>query len=107
MIRRPPRSTLFPYTTLFRSRRRLDHLHHLRAELTPLLRNGAWRAEEGEATKSPQWDQVPAVPGLLVIPQGGAPMMNTGVPTGTKGYSASDSRMCIRMQPWEAYVPIE
>src|SRR2546429_7205565 len=25
MIRRPPRSTLFPYTTLFRSLRRLDH----------------------------------------------------------------------------------
>src|SRR3712207_8803475 len=24
MIRRPPRSTLFPYTTLFRSRERLD-----------------------------------------------------------------------------------
>src|SRR5256885_7399228 len=28
MIRRPPRSTLFPYTTLFRSRRR--HVHHAR-----------------------------------------------------------------------------
>src|SRR3712207_8000663 len=25
MIRRPPRSTLFPYTTLFRSRRLLQH----------------------------------------------------------------------------------
>src|SRR5215813_15121329 len=25
MIRRPPRSTLFPYTTLFRPRRRADH----------------------------------------------------------------------------------
>src|SRR5258706_10851701 len=25
MIRRPPRSTLFPYTTLFRSRRRVFH----------------------------------------------------------------------------------
>src|SRR2546422_3550037 len=25
MIRRPPRSTLFPYTTLFRSTRRPDH----------------------------------------------------------------------------------
>src|SRR5256885_13249351 len=25
MIRRPPRSTLFPYTTLFRSQRRLAH----------------------------------------------------------------------------------
>src|SRR5256885_8087319 len=27
MIRRPPRSTLFPYTTLFRSERGGDHLH--------------------------------------------------------------------------------
>src|SRR3712207_7131699 len=26
MIRRPPRSTLFPYTTLFRSREELDEL---------------------------------------------------------------------------------
>src|SRR5256885_7710091 len=26
MIRRPPRSTLFPYTTLFRSSRQADHL---------------------------------------------------------------------------------
>src|SRR3712207_7372843 len=31
MIRRPPRSTLFPYTTLFRSRHR-DLLPELRAE---------------------------------------------------------------------------
>src|SRR2546430_11458023 len=28
MIRRPPRSTLFPYTTLFRSRRRPDESAH-------------------------------------------------------------------------------
>src|SRR3712207_7123719 len=28
MIRRPPRSTLFPYTTLFRSHRRLTGRHH-------------------------------------------------------------------------------
>src|SRR2546421_8817703 len=26
MIRRPPRSTLFPYTTLFRSRNRVEHV---------------------------------------------------------------------------------
>src|SRR2546422_8177300 len=37
MIRRPPRSTLFPYTTLFRSDRRIHaglaagKLHHVRA----------------------------------------------------------------------------
>src|SRR5256885_5295295 len=29
MIRRPPRSTLFPYTTLFRSRARGGHCHLL------------------------------------------------------------------------------
>src|SRR3712207_6978150 len=28
MIRRPPRSTLFPYTTLFRSARAADIAHH-------------------------------------------------------------------------------
>src|SRR2546429_1281745 len=30
MIRRPPRSTLFPYTTLFRSHAALDHHHRAR-----------------------------------------------------------------------------
>src|SRR3712207_8773605 len=34
MIRRPPRSTLFPYTTLFRSRRR----QHLRAHESAVVR---------------------------------------------------------------------
>src|SRR5438552_9015880 len=28
MLRRPPRSTLFPYTTLFRSAARLEQRHH-------------------------------------------------------------------------------
>src|SRR5438552_5721765 len=39
MLRRPPRSTLFPYTTLFRSRARAHLLGHEAAdeELTPLL----------------------------------------------------------------------
>src|SRR2546429_9931326 len=36
MIRRPPRSTLFPYTTLFRSRKRL----RLQQPLLPRLRPG-------------------------------------------------------------------
>src|SRR3712207_8288110 len=41
MIRRPPRSTLFPYTTLFRSR----HVDHLAAEdLGDLHDLGALRA---------------------------------------------------------------
>src|SRR3712207_7197930 len=32
MIRRPPRSTLFPYTTLFRSHGTRGRLHHREAE---------------------------------------------------------------------------
>src|SRR3712207_8256855 len=35
MIRRPPRSTLFPYTTLFRSRRRRSALASVAAEDLP------------------------------------------------------------------------
>src|SRR3712207_8652492 len=39
MIRRPPRSTLFPYTTLFRSRRR-SRLLHARSALFELRDSG-------------------------------------------------------------------
>src|SRR2546423_11000856 len=38
MIRRPPRSTLFPYTTLFRSRRLLELLNR-RLELVAAVRD--------------------------------------------------------------------
>src|SRR3712207_7385957 len=59
MIRRPPRSTLFPYTTLFRSKERLYRLRgELEEELgarikargftdaVPLLERSAARSEE-------------------------------------------------------------
>src|SRR2546422_6335192 len=46
MIRRPPRSTLFPYTTLFRSRR-----WHLPAG--PGLRSGQWSVRRGHGRR--QW----------------------------------------------------
>src|SRR3712207_7093433 len=39
MIRRPPRSTLFPYTTLFRSRT----LDHVRAAAVPVVAVTAWQ----------------------------------------------------------------
>src|SRR2546421_8797624 len=42
MIRRPPRSTLFPYTTLFRSQtreRRLELVRHEREEVLLLLQH--------------------------------------------------------------------
>src|SRR5258708_25921859 len=45
MIRRPPRSTLFPYTTLFRSARiPRDRAGDARPDLAPLALPGAARA---------------------------------------------------------------
>src|SRR2546422_11084069 len=48
MIRRPPRSTLFPYTTLFRSRWSASRAARRVAQLSPEVGNGARRhAVEG------------------------------------------------------------
>src|SRR5437762_6050188 len=47
MIRRPPRSTLFPYTTLFRSKDTRDYLAAAFPELNAWERaGGAMRSEE-------------------------------------------------------------
>src|SRR2546430_13122567 len=46
MIRRPPRSTLFPYTTLFRSRNGLSS--HIQED-RPSLRNRTQRPDETES----------------------------------------------------------
>src|SRR5439155_13456307 len=47
MMGRPPRSTLFPYTTLFRSRRGLDLVLPGTANLRGVARLGYWtRSEE-------------------------------------------------------------
>src|SRR6266478_8547251 len=46
MIRPPPRSTLFPYTTLFRSRGRAVHRHPPQARRDLLARHPLPRSEE-------------------------------------------------------------
>src|SRR5687767_15326650 len=46
MIRRPPRSTLFPYTTLFRSRDRADEDRAVRGRVTGNRGPGGRRSEE-------------------------------------------------------------
>src|SRR5437899_8222377 len=55
MIRRPPRSTLFPYTTLFRS-------STLIPSSTPLLRivSGVFRLDERKRDRRPVKDPEPA-----------------------------------------------
>src|SRR3712207_6929221 len=42
MIRRPPRSTLFPYTTLFRSRSKLNALRKRGGPPSPMLRRAGF-----------------------------------------------------------------
>src|SRR2546430_8938151 len=51
MIRRPPRSTLFPYTTLFRSPQRSDP--NPRRKTTRETRRGTFRGLSGLAKKFP------------------------------------------------------
>src|SRR3712207_8331853 len=63
MIRRPPRSTLFPYTTLFRSGRRVAFNRWLtgdvaRSELVVLNADGSGRRRvtgRGESASDPVW----------------------------------------------------
>src|SRR2546422_11217493 len=72
MIRRPPRSTLFPYTTLFRSGKRAPALdvHHARAALpgaTAVLGSGelelfAQHPQQGRALRRSARDR-PAIDG--------------------------------------------
>src|SRR5260221_2515665 len=58
MIRRPPRSTLFPYTTLFRSRRRRRRTDHtvaiqilVEAGLKRFQRSAGSRRSEGHTSE--------------------------------------------------------
>src|SRR2546430_4204615 len=49
MIRRPPRSTLFPYTTLFRSP---VHAHRHQADQSPAARYGSRRRERPTSARA-------------------------------------------------------
>src|SRR5256885_8030260 len=51
MIRRPPRSTLFPYTTLFRSRRAATHLPRDEGGRTEAARRSGARARRHGASR--------------------------------------------------------
>src|SRR3989449_1381384 len=63
MIRRPPRSTLFPYTTLFRST-------NLRAMiLVDSSRSMAWRGAEDRLTKRAYADRLAAALALILLRQ--------------------------------------
>src|SRR3989449_7773304 len=70
MIRRPPRSTLFPYTTLFRSLFALAGEHHAGNDLDPA---GAGAVEHGGERVVWGWGSVKEVPQSCGFP-GGTPL---------------------------------
>src|SRR3712207_7369170 len=78
MIRRPPRSTLFPYTTLFRSRPRDAHPH--------LHRHGPRR---------PRGGQRPAGGGRKVSPAGLRPEARGGTARSEEHTSELQSRQYL------------
>src|SRR5689334_23449408 len=55
MIRRPPRSTLFPYTTLFRSERQVFRRRRTRDRRAPVDERpaGTWRRGRGRDARCP------------------------------------------------------
>src|SRR3712207_8863088 len=64
MIRRPPRSTLFPYTTLFRSRRREPH------HLLPSLQQDPTQKLDRRTRRNPSRYQRELTPEQLCIANG-------------------------------------
>src|SRR5258708_17789606 len=58
MIRRPPRSTLFPYTTLFRSDAELLQLRLLKGGYVPSARRVQTAIEMQEALDAEDWDLI-------------------------------------------------
>src|SRR5256886_16100124 len=107
MIRRPPRSTLFPYTTLFRSlvARGLDYVHAARALGASDARLGARRV-------------LPNVLGPVIIAAalgvGGAIMAEAALsfvglgaqpPTPSWGAMIAEGRDLLRVAPWVSLFP--
>src|SRR5256886_12721264 len=82
MIRRPPRSTLFPYTTLFRSladrgrRRRIPSLQQCH-EVAQLREPQVGRNPVGKGWRDPV-QQVVALPGRVARPCGSPPPLPGG-----------------------------
>src|SRR3712207_9351207 len=91
MIRPPPRSTLFPYTTLFRSARadrgRSEPARRAQAPRLPHARRAREGAQEGRAQEGPQ---APAVLQALAPPALARKLFGTD---GVRGVDRKSTRL--------------
>src|SRR2546430_12537502 len=68
MIRRPPRSTLFPYTTLFRSvAGRADETHRERCGFIHVVRDQVSSGRKAKANQGPDCQKSVGVTNLLAL----------------------------------------
>ena len=92
MIRRPPRSTLFPYTTLFRSLCRLEEGDGSRGRKRGQRRLGLAVSDPQNAEKSPCGQRGDADEARQNAPKRRGPVFSPhgGVPLPSLGYADSD-----------------
>src|SRR2546425_6136432 len=108
MIRRPPRSTLFPYTTLFRSHMEgaPGHTHGLGAKYVLHERHGIGKARHGLENLNYKVEKVALLQGgdplsrcavLVVAGPKGAPLAMEG--GAGRGYLSKGGNACFLLRP--------
>src|SRR3712207_7850437 len=100
MLRRPPRSTLFPSTTLFRSEDGGGHLGHLRRRRRPVARRARLGAVEHEVG-------LPGVLGHARVDQAGVEELLLGDRKSTRLNSShaniSYAVFCLKKKKYQVY----
>src|SRR2546429_6819699 len=110
MIRRPPRSTLFPYTTLFRSRcgasisprGRCARSRRRRVRTRACLRGGIARRSPGVCSSRPRPSRRGSSPARTRMPTSTSPSHNSTRPWASRGLAtllALAAAACPRPQP--------
>src|SRR3712207_9560148 len=105
MIRRPPRSTLFPYTTLFRSTSRVPARHHhgprrargARRDLRPGQRDPEDKTPLRRGLQGPEGHRVVSIPRIVVA----GTHSGVGKTTVASGLMAALSREGLRVAPFK------
>src|SRR3712207_9244927 len=108
IIRRPPRSTLFPYTTLFRSRRLVGELHEVFAgeEADDSARRKLETLAAGVKATS-TWHATQTIQACREACGGGRPLRGSGLralKAGTRGFSSIEGGKTVLL-PTEAKKP--
>src|SRR3712207_5838078 len=102
MIRRPPRSTLFPYTTLFRSRRPVFYLAHDFEAQHPLVPVGGLVAVGDEKLDVVYWPHAESVWHHALPPYAPTPLRSVACIVPRRKPRRFNRRCFSQRRPWWA-----